>query len=154
MPIVRATVRDVPLLVPLFLGYLDFYHISADAAKARRYLTRRLAAREATVFLAVEGKGKARRGVGFTLLYPTFSSLSMARAWVLNDLFVVPEARRSGVAKALLERARALGVSTAAAYLTLETATSNRKARALYESLGWTRGAGFLQYTLHLRSGH
>jgi ribosomal protein S18 acetylase RimI-like enzyme len=154
MHIIRATRRDVPLLVPLFLGYLDFYHITADRAEVRRYLTRRLAAGEATVFLALDGKGRGRRGLGFTLLYPTFSSLSMARAWVLNDLFVAPEARRGGVARALLDRARALGASTHAVYLTLETAKSNRRAQALYESLGWTRGEGFYQYTLRLGAGH
>ena len=36
-------------------------------------------------------------GVGFVQLYPTFTSIGAKRAWVLNDLFVVPEARRRGV---------------------------------------------------------
>lgn len=154
MHIIRATTRDVALLVPLFRGYLDFYHIASDAAAVRRYLTQRIARGEATVFLAVEGKGKDRRGLGFTLLYPTFSSLSMAKAWVLNDLFVEPTARRSGVARALIDRARELGVATKAVYLTLETGQSNRKAQALYESLGWERSVGFYHYSLQLRGGH
>src|SRR5690554_7323702 len=45
------------------------------------------------------------RAVGFTQLYPTFSSVSMARTFVLNDLFVSPEARKSGVGRGLLSAA-------------------------------------------------
>ncbi len=55
----------------------------------------------------------------------------MARAWVLNDLFVSPDARQSGVASALMERAEILARRTKAAYLVLETADTNRKAQAL-----------------------
>lgn len=38
----------------------------------------------------------------FTQPHPTFSSVSMARTFVLNDLFVLPEARKSGVGRSLL----------------------------------------------------
>jgi GNAT superfamily N-acetyltransferase len=36
-------------------------------------------------------------------LYPSFSSGAMARIFILNDLFVAPEARRRGAGSALLE---------------------------------------------------
>lgn len=59
--------------------------------------------------------------VGFTQLFPSFSSPSMKRLWLLNDLFVMPEARRSGVAKALLERARQHALEIQAKGLMLRT---------------------------------
>jgi ribosomal protein S18 acetylase RimI-like enzyme len=151
MRIVTATTRDLKLLVPLFEAYRAFYGCAAAPARSAAYLRQRLTRREAVVFLAVEGSGPGRTGLGFTLLYPTHSSLSMARAWVLNDLYVAPEGRRSGVARALMERGRRHAIRTAAAYLTLETADSNRKAQRLYESSGWTRERGFRHYLLALR---
>ncbi len=148
MRIVKATARDLDLLVPLFEGYRAFYRLTSDRPRVRSYLAARLSRSEATVFLAIEGKGKARRALGFTLLYPTHSSLQMARAWVLNDLFVSPNARQSGVASALMDRAERLARATNAAYLVLETADTNRKAQALYERRGWRRERGFRHYTL------
>ncbi|MEP7346518.1 MAG: GNAT family N-acetyltransferase, partial [Gemmatimonadaceae bacterium] len=65
--------------------------------------------------------------------------------------YVVPEGRRSGVARALMQRARRLAEGTRAAYLTLETADSNLKAQRLYESLGWAQERGFQHYALSLR---
>ena len=151
MRIVRATTRDLDQLVPLFEAYRGFYKLGPATERARAYLRARFSRGEATVFMAVEGRGASSRALGFTLLYPTHSSLSMARAWVLNDLFVVPEGRRSGVARALMQRARRFAEGTDAAYLTLETADSNRKAQRLYESLGWRRESGFRHYALTLR---
>ncbi|MFN8582964.1 MAG: GNAT family N-acetyltransferase [Gemmatimonadaceae bacterium] len=151
MRIVRATARDLDLVVPLFEGYLAFYKLSHDRAAMRSYLASRIRRNEATVFLAIEGSGRARRGLGFTLLYPTFSSLRMARAWVLNDLFVSPEARNRGVASALMARAEQLARSTSAAYVALETAQGNRSAQALYEGRGWIRERGFFHYSLDTR---
>ena len=150
MRIVKATIRELELLVPLFEAYRAFYKLPPATTRARAYLRARLMRGDATVFLAVEGKGGSVRALGFTLLYPTYSSLSMARAWVLNDLYVDLRGRRAGVARALMERARRLAKGTRAAYLTLETADSNRQAQRLYESLGWKRERGFRHYALSL----
>ena len=68
-------------------------------------------------------------------MYPTWGSLSMARRYILNDLWVSPEARR----RALVRRAVAFARSAGAGSLVLQTATDNVTAHALYESEGWTR---------------
>jgi ribosomal protein S18 acetylase RimI-like enzyme len=81
-------------------------------------------------------------------LYPVFSSLRMARALILNDLYVAEEHRRAGVARKLMEAAKAFAQISGAVSLSLETATDNAKARALYESLGYQLDAGFLNYSL------
>ena len=74
----------------------------------------------------------------------------MKRLWILNDLYVVAEARRHGVAKALMERARQLALETSAESLALETAVDNHNAQRLYEQLGWLRDQEFFRYALRL----
>jgi ribosomal protein S18 acetylase RimI-like enzyme len=146
MRIVKATPADVPRLVPLFEGYRTFYGLQTDRTAVRRFLTQRIRRGEATVFLAVDDGSRDAPALGFTLLYPTFSSLQLRRAWVLNDLFVAADARRRGVARRLIERATRLAKSSGAAYLMLETAHTNRKAQRLYESLGWVWEREFRNY--------
>jgi ribosomal protein S18 acetylase RimI-like enzyme len=144
--ILEATARDVDRVVPLFLAYLEFYRQPSEPGRARAFLSERLQRGESKIFLATIDE----RPVGFVQLYPTFASLAMKRSWVLYDLFVVPAARRHGVAKALMERARQLAVETEADGLTLETATDNLPAQRLYESLGWKRDEEFYRYFLKI----
>eukprot|EP01126_Amoeba_proteus_P012595 TRINITY_DN15192_c0_g1_i3.p1 TRINITY_DN15192_c0_g1~~TRINITY_DN15192_c0_g1_i3.p1 ORF type:complete len:184 (-),score=40.04 TRINITY_DN15192_c0_g1_i3:163-648(-) len=131
--VLQASVDHLEDLIPLFELYLEFYKQEPKPLETRQFLKDRLEKNEATVFLAyVDGKA-----VGFTLLYPTFSSLYLARAWILYDLFVLPSVRRQGIAKILIERAHQLGADTKAGEMQLETAFDNLPAQALYEKLGW-----------------
>lgn len=143
----RANAGDLDLLAPLFDAYRVFYGKASDLELARSFLHERLSRSESVVFLALNGDGSA---VGFTQLYPGFSSISAARAFILNDLFVIPGARRSGVAGALLEAAADHGREAGAVWLSLSTATDNTAAQALYESRGWLRDTRFLTYSLAL----
>ena len=128
----------------MFDAYRRFYGQPSGPREAERYLRARLARRESKLFMAIMGPAC----VGFVQLYPTFSSISMKRLWILNDLFVIPKARRRGAAEALLERARRLAVETRAEGLVLETAIGNSAAQRLYEKLGWTREKQFFRYNL------
>ncbi len=100
------------------------------------------------VFLAVDDSGE--QGLGFVQLYPSFSSVAALPIWILHDLFVVPEQRRQGVARALMEVARVLAAETGADGLALSTATDNFGAQSLYESLGYRRDEKFIYYFLAL----
>lgn len=144
----RASPADAPIFAPLFDAYRQFYGLAADLALSQRYLTERLERDESMVLLAEAPGGEA---LGFVQLYPTFSSLRAARVFVLYDLFVAGEARRLGVARALMraavEEARAAG----AVALTLQTARTNVAAQRLYESLGWRRDEEFTEYGLTIR---
>ncbi|MEI6085583.1 MAG: GNAT family N-acetyltransferase [Verrucomicrobiota bacterium] len=145
--IARATPRQLDQLVPLVLGYFEFYQVPASAPAVRRFLRARLTRGDSHLFLArLNGQP-----VGFMQLYPTFATLALKRAWVLYDLFVAPTARRHGVATALLERAHRLGAQTGATELVLETARTNRQAQRLYEGLGWQRDNAFLVYRRYYR---
>jgi GNAT superfamily N-acetyltransferase len=139
---VRAELDDLDVLVPLFDGYRQFYGQRADLAGARAFLAERFKRGESVIFLAVVDGAV----VGFTQLYPSFSSVSMKRLWVLNDLFVTPDARKSGAGRALLERAERWAAETGAKGLTLSTQLTNLTAQRLYEACGWTTDDEFLHY--------
>jgi ribosomal protein S18 acetylase RimI-like enzyme len=147
--IVRAGMEDIERVVPLFDAYLQFYKLPSNEEAARRFLHARLVKGEAVIYLALEeGAAGAPKALGFTLLYPTWSSLSLKPWWNLNDLYVVPAARQRGVARALMERARRLAEETGASGLGLETAKDNLAAQKLYEQLGWKREEEFFRYEL------
>jgi ribosomal protein S18 acetylase RimI-like enzyme len=143
----RATLDDLDALTLLFDGYRVFYERPSDRALARAFLQTRLQRGESVIFIVRDATGEA---LGFTQLYPFFSSVSAHRIWVLNDLFVSPAARRGGVARALMECARAFALETGALRLVLETAEDNHPAQALYESLGYVRESGTRHYSLEL----
>src|SRR5262249_21395141 len=132
---------------PLFDAYRRFYELPGDLALAERFIRDRLTNDESVVFLAEED-GVA---LGFTQLYPSFSSGAAARIFVLNDLFVVPEARKTGVGSALLDAAAEFGRANGAVRLTLSTRLANAAAQSLYESQGWERDREFCHYKLELQ---
>ncbi len=142
----RATLADAETIAPLFDLYRQFYEQAPDASLARRFIEARLAGDESVIFVATDGD----RLVGFTQLFPSFSSVRAVRIWVLNDLYVVREARRRGVARLLLDAATAFGRGSGAARLELETDHDNRSAQALYRHLGWEPYDGTLRFRLPL----
>jgi len=128
----------------LFDLYRQFYGKPSSEEAARRFLFARLSRVESVVYFA-RHEGKA---VAFVQLYPVFSSTNLTRQWILNDLYVLPAARKRGFASALIERARQLAEATQANGLMLETAVDNHVSQRLYESLGWRRDDKFYRYFL------
>ena len=148
MRLIRASTDDLALLAPLYDAYRQFYGRAADPALAGRFLAERLGEAAAVVFLAVDDDGAT--GLGFVLLYPSFNSVAARPTWILHDLFVDPDHRRQGVARALMEEARALALASGADGLSLSTATDNLRAQSLYEALGYRRDQAFHHYFLPL----
>lgn len=144
----RATLDDLAALALLFDAYRVFYGRASNPALARAFLTERLQHGESTIFIAHDAASTA--ALGFTQLYPSFSSVSARRIWILNDLFVAPAARRRGVARALMACARTFATTDGAIRLVLETAADNHGAQALYESLGYAREGSTRHYSLEL----
>ncbi|AHV96224.1 N-acetyltransferase GCN5 [Paenibacillus sabinae T27] len=146
---VRAGLEDLEQMIPLFDEYRIFYRQESDRESARAFLEERLKAQESVIFLAVEaGEGGAGRAVGFTQLYPSFSSVTMQRLWILNDLYVSAEAREGGAGALLMETARAYALETGTKGLTLTTWTDNFTAQRLYEKQGYIRDDEFYSYNL------
>jgi len=138
----QAVLADLPLLAPLFDGYRQFYGRAADVAAAESFLRDRFDHAESVIFLAHVAGAPA----GFTQLYPSFSSVSLARVFILNDLFVVPAQRRAGVGSALLRTATEHARSLGAIRVTLNTDIENTPAQAVYEARGWKRDREYFVY--------
>lgn len=144
MQISRIVASDLADLHPLVEGYRAFYKQEANA-KTQQYLADRIANDEAIGFIARDDAGV---GVGFTLIYPTFSTVSLSQIWLLNDLFVTPEARGIGVASALMDAAEEAARDAGATRIFLRTAHTNTPAQALYEGRGWVYDEVFKRYDL------
>lgn len=145
MHLIQAEKQHLPLVAELFDQYRQFYRQSPDLAGAEQFVEARISNKESVIYLAMPNLTEAV-AAGFVQLYPSFSSVSMRRLWVLNDLFVHPDFRNQGVASLLLQRARQLARETDASALMLETEVSNVQAQALYKKLGWVRSDDYYVY--------
>lgn len=143
-----ASVADLDQLAPLFDAYRVFYEQPSDLEAAKHFLTDRLGHLQSVVLLAEEKA--THRAAGFTQLYPVFSSVSMQRSWILNDLYVDPQFRGLGVGSALLDAATRHARLTKAKGIALSTAPTNKLAQRLYESKGYKPDDEYLNYFLKL----
>ena len=112
--VIQAANEHLEALATLFDGYRQFYEQAPDLDGARAFLAGRLERGESVLFLALLDQDGQEIPAGLAQLYPSFSSASMQRLWILNDLFVAPEARKHGVGRALLQAAREHAESTGA----------------------------------------
>ncbi|WP_209444115.1 GNAT family N-acetyltransferase [Paenibacillus ihuae] len=101
--------------------------------------------------MAVTGEGSSRHAGGLAQLYPLFSSLTLQRLWVLNDLFVAGQLRGRGLGTMLLEGVRDFALNTGTKGLTLTTMTDNISAQRLYEAQGYVRDHDFYTYDLFFK---
>lgn len=145
----RAGLEDVEDLAPLFDEYRSFYGQPSDLEAAREFLKARLSNEESVIFMAVAGEGADKRTYGMAQLYPSFSSITVQRMWILNDLFVTAEQRGQGLGSLLLEGVRGFAQGTGAKGLTLSTMTNNTGAKRLYEAQGYVRDESFFTYYLY-----
>ena len=141
----QAVLCDLDRLAPLFDRYRQFQGRASDLPAARAFLRARFDHGESIVFLADDANG----AVGFAQLYPSFSSVSLTRVFLLNDLFVAASARRRGVASRLLDAVEAHARSLHATRLTLYVARDNTSAQALYAAHGWAEDDHFFVYHRH-----
>jgi len=142
-----ATIFNVSEAAVLFDQYRVFYGKPSDLDAARRFLSERMIHQQSVILLASNEAGAC---VGFAQLYPTFSSVSMRKKFILNDLFVVPQARGAGVGGALLDKAKLVARECGALALTLSTAVDNTTAQCLYAANGWEQDKDFLSFDFSL----
>jgi ribosomal protein S18 acetylase RimI-like enzyme len=140
----RITASELTNLVPLFNQYMVFYDKPPDSARYRSYLHDRLEREEAIVYVAYD---ESEMAIGFVLNYFSFSSLALGKIVVLNDIFVLPDARSQGVGKLLIEQSFELARENGAVRVDLGTAKDNHAAQKLYEQLGFVRDTKFYSYS-------
>lgn len=134
------------MLLPLVRGYRVFYEQEPDAERERAFMEARLREHTSVVYVA-EIDGEA---AGFMQMFRTYSTVRLAPAWILEDLFVEPSYRKHGVATALLQTAVSHAKDDGACGMFLETANDNVTAQRVYEAAGWTREGRFLKYNARL----
>jgi GNAT superfamily N-acetyltransferase len=129
----EAGLDDLPFLSVLFDKYRVFYGKTSDIPAAENFLKERIIQKESIIYVCVDND----QLLGFTQLYPLFSSTRMKRLWLLNDLFVDPPFRGLGISKILIDKAKDLAKLSGAAGLGLETSKSNMIGNNLYPSVGF-----------------
>jgi len=139
MIIRRAKKKDIGKLSILFDKYRIFYKQQSDIDNAKSFLKKRMKRKESVIFVAEERDEL----IGFTQLFPIFSSVSMKRTWLLNDLYINEKSRGMGAATKLLEAAKQFGVETESKWLILQTAADNYTAQKVYEKNGWVKETDF-----------
>ncbi|EFI68662.1 acetyltransferase [Lysinibacillus fusiformis ZC1] len=145
MKICKVTQQTIGEVVPLFNAYREFYGQSSDLQQAEQFIQERVMGAESIIFLAY----LEEEPVGFAQLFPVFSSVAMKRAFLLNDLFVAKQARKQGVAQALMEQCYSYCQQEDARYMMLETARDNVQAQKLYEKMGMTIDETVYYYSIY-----
>ena len=140
--------EDLDDLLMLMRGYCDFYEV-APADGALLALSRALLEGPGHEGVQLLARDRERDGAaaGFATVYWTWSTLSASRIAVMNDLFVEPPARGSGLADALIKACAALSRRHGATELNWQTALDNERAQAVYERSGAKRSR-WLDYSL------
>lgn len=146
MEIYHATLKDLEPVSHLFNKYREFYQQKTDLSGANSYITERLTNQDSIIILAKEGN----EYLGFAQLYPTFSSIAMQKAFILNDLYVSGSARKRGVGDQLLHAVKDTLAQHQIFRLSLSTAIDNHAAQRLYEVHGFVRDTEFYHYQLTL----
>ncbi len=132
-----ALASDVPELAALFDAYRVFYKAPSTPAKTEAFVQGLLTQGSTRFFIAREADDLP--ALGFVHLMPSINTVAMRPIWLLEDLYVASEARRSGVASALMRHAETFARDTGAERLTLATAHNNTKAQSLYKRLEYIR---------------
>ena len=138
----QAVAADVEALAVLFDQYRQFQGQAHDLAAARSFLAERFNHGESIGFIATTG-GTA---VGFAQLYPSYSSVSLSRVFILNDLFVLESVRGQRVASQLLSAVESYAWSFGASRVTLNVARTNVSAQQVYTARGWKQDDQFFMF--------
>ena len=131
MKIRQANIDDLETVSILFTKYRIFYEKESDLKGAKNFIKNRIENEESIIFIAEYGEVIA----GFVQIYPTFSSVSMKKSYILNDLFVDEKFRRNNLGESLINEVFKYAVSKDAKYVTLETSIGNINAQKLYEKM-------------------
>jgi len=126
---------DMDQLLNLMFQYIvDFYKRPKPDEQSLRGLVNQLIEYPANgkQFVVEEDE----KLLGFATMYFSFSTLQVKRMAILNDLFVLPEARGKKLGEKLFQTCLSYIRENNFAYMTWETAKDNEVARALYNKMG------------------
>lgn len=151
MKIKRINTSEISLVTELFDKYRVFYKQTSNIELAKNFLQARLDKNESVIFVATVNDKNDVIPVGFTQLYPRFSSRRAIKIWVLNDLYVEPKYRKQGIGESLINIALKYAKQDRTSHVELSTAVDNYIAQSLYESIGFKKrnpGTHFFNYNI------
>ena len=134
MRILRATKEYIAEVSRLFDLYRQFYECEPDIGLATSFINERINNDESIIFIAIDDGDQAK---GFVQLYPSFCSVDAIKIYILYDLFVDTEYRKSGIGEELMNRASEYAKDNQAHRVDLLTAFDNKAGQHLYEKLGY-----------------
>jgi len=149
MKIKKAAIEDLETAAKLFDLYRQFYKQPSDIVSAKKFLSERIGKNESVIFIATEEVENT--GMGFVQLYPSFSSVSMERILILNDLFVHEDHRKQGIAEALINESKKYSLKTNSKGIILETHSTNMNAQRLYDKIGFKKDDEHFRYYLEVK---
>ena len=146
--IIQVGEAQLPKLLPLLRAYCQFYQVS-PTDESLLALSRALIADpagEGVQLLAVDDHGEP---TGFATIYWSWATTIAARLAIMNDLYVTPAARGTGVAQALIQACAAAAANRGAKQLSWQTALDNTRAQRVYDRTGATKST-WHEYQLDL----
>ena len=138
----QTTISDLNEVSDIFNQYRQFQGVEDDLTASKQFIKERYEQKESIIFIAEDGN----KPVGIAQLYPMFSSVTLSRVFILNDLYVCKFARKKGVAKALLKNVEDFATANNASRVTLNVAIDNEKAQTLYKSANWKQDDQFYMF--------
>tara|TARA_E500000318_G_scaffold105462_1_gene112397 strand:- start:1354 stop:1809 length:456 start_codon:yes stop_codon:yes gene_type:complete len=151
MVIKKISTGESALVIDLFDKYRVFYKQKSNLTLAKNFIKARLNNEESIIFVALVGK----KPVGFTQLYPTYSSVGAIQNWILNDLYVGVQYRKQGIGEKLIKEAMEFAKGRGSKFLELSTAINNFTAQGLYEKIGFEKQdpeTDFYTYQIHVNN--
>jgi ribosomal protein S18 acetylase RimI-like enzyme len=141
----QIDITEAYLVVSLFNQYRIFYNQFSDLGMAKAFIDARLENNESVIFVAMD----ENKTVGFTQLYPKYSSVRLSKNWILNDLFVDADYRKQGIGEALIKKAMDFAKQQGSTFVQLETAVDNYTAQSLYETIGFKKQENDTEFLLY-----
>ncbi|MCM3342488.1 GNAT family N-acetyltransferase [Paenibacillus sp. MER TA 81-3] len=129
---------DKQEITSLMYEYIvDFYQRPKPAIEKVHSLIDTLLGKNRGIQFAAQKEGKL---VGFATLYFTFSTIQADQITVMNDLYVIEEARGTGAAQELFEACATFSKDNGYAHMSWITAANNYRAQRFYDKMGGSRG--------------
>jgi ribosomal protein S18 acetylase RimI-like enzyme len=137
MEVIQINSTQTSLVFELFDKYRVFYGQESNLELAKSFIQERQDNHESVIFVALSDEKK--QPIGFTQLYPIYSSVRAVKNWLLNDLYVDNAYRKQGIGENLIRAAMDFAKEQNAKFVELSTAVTNQTAQSLYEHIGFEK---------------
>jgi len=134
LKIIEASVGDIEYLCSLYESMQQFY--SADYVPPEKSKLKLECALTSISGGFVLIAMRAEKPIGFATVAPLFPASNLEITWYLKDLYAVPEARGSGIGKALMREVGKKVIEKGGTRLDFTTDTENSEAQTFYKQMG------------------